>query len=236
MKAKIYPLSENAISVELCTTIAGEVHHSVMSFCEVLARQKFSGLIEVVPAYASVTVFYDPTLVLRTASLKSSTPSTWVITYLEDLLQNPFPSTRILQPVISVPVCYDPEFGLDLDFLSALHQLSPEEIIQLHTGKEYTVYMLGFTPGFPYMGAVDDQLASPRKDRPRTVVPAGSVGIAGKQTGVYPFATPGGWQIIGRTPLKLFDPEKNPPTALKAGDRVKFYSIGKEEFNQQLQV
>ena len=232
MNSKIFPLCENALTVELGTTIGMEAHHRVMAFCEILEQHKFKGLIEAVPAYTSVTIFYEPIIVLRSSALRDSTPSQWVRAYVEDLLKILSPSTKVTQRIHSIPVCYDREFGLDLDFLSTLHHISSDDIIHLHSGKEYTVYMLGFTPGFPYMGIVEDQLASPRKENPRTIVPGGSVGIAGKQTGIYPFATPGGWQIIGRTPWKLFDPEKKSPTLLKAGDRVRFFPITKKEFDQ----
>ena len=124
----------------------------------------------------------------------------------------------------------DEGFGIDLHELSALLQLSIEEIIQLHTGKSYHVFMIGFTPGFPYMGTVDERLPTQRKTQPRLQVPPGSVAIAGNQTGMYPFATPGGWNIIGRTPINIFDLQKENPFLLKAGDEVKFIPVTKEVF------
>ena len=131
--------------------------------------------------------------------------------------------------LIKVPICYDEEFGIDLDRIAKEKKLSKEEIIQLHTGKKYKVYMLGFLPGFPYMGAVDEKIAMPRKAQP-IMVTGGSIGIAGKQTGIYPFTSPGGWNIIGITPLRLFDQSKDEPTLLRTGDLVEFYSISKDEF------
>ena len=131
--------------------------------------------------------------------------------------------------IMNIPVCYDEEFGVDLQRIVEEKKLSKDEVIRLHCGKQYRVFMLGFLPGFPYMGEVDEKIAMPRKSEPKAVA-AGSVAIAGRQTGIYPLASPGGWSVIGRTPLKLFDPEKERPTLLNAGDTVEFYSISKEEF------
>lgn len=133
------------------------------------------------------------------------------------------------EPLINIPVCYDKEYGPDLDFVALKNDISVEEIIQCHLATTYRVYMLGFLPGFAYMGLINEKIVSPRKQYPAPVE-AGSVGIAGKQTGIYPFKSPGGWQIIARTPLKLFDKEKTNPVLFKAGDNVKFYSITKDEF------
>jgi inhibitor of KinA len=127
-------------------------------------------------------------------------------------------------------VCYAERFALDLEELVQQKHLSKQEIIQLHTSITYRVYMIGFLPGFAYMGEVDEKIAMPRRQQPRTAVPEGSVGIAGAQTGIYPFTSPGGWNIIGRTPLKLFDKDKEEPTFFKPGDEVTFYSITEDEF------
>jgi inhibitor of KinA len=131
--------------------------------------------------------------------------------------------------LISIPVCYEKEFAHDLEWIAIQNNISLEEIISLHTAASYHVYMLGFLPGFAYMGLVNDKISVPRKQKPVTVE-AGSVGIAGKQTGIYPLSSPGGWQIVGRTPMKLFDKEKESPTLIKSGDSVQFYSITKDEF------
>jgi inhibitor of KinA len=139
-------------------------------------------------------------------------------------------TTPLPGSLVTVPVCYDMEFGNDLNYIASQNNISPEEIIHYHTSGIYRVYMLGFLPGFAYMGEVNEKIISPRKQQP-VQVQAGSVGIAGKQTGIYPFTSPGGWQIIGRTPLTLFDKKNTEqPTIFKAGDKVKFISISKDEF------
>jgi inhibitor of KinA len=137
--------------------------------------------------------------------------------------------------IIEIPVCYHPSFALDMEIISGSTQLSTKEIIRLHTDVEYTVYMIGFLPGFPYMGFVDDRIAFGRKSTPRAMVPAGSVGIAGKQTGIYPLDSPGGWQIIGRTPLTLFEPRRDPPVALEPGGTVRFFEVSLAEFESMSQ-
>lgn len=134
--------------------------------------------------------------------------------------------------IIEIPVCYDDEYGLDLNEMAQYHQTTKEEIIRIHTGNLYHVFMMGFSPGFPYMGILPDSIATPRKNQPRLKVPAGSVGIAGNQTGIYPSESPGGWNIIGRTPLKLFDKEKSQPFLLNTGDTIKFIPISKKQFEE----
>ncbi|NLG86950.1 MAG: 5-oxoprolinase subunit PxpB, partial [Firmicutes bacterium] len=131
-----------------------------------------------------------------------------------------------------IPVCYGGKFGPDLDYVCEHTGLSAEEVIQLHTGTDYLIYMLGFTPGFSYLGGMDERLATPRLKTPRTHIPAGSTGIAGKQTGIYPIDSPGGWQLIGRTPLKLYDPFRDPPVLLKAGNYVRFTAITEDEYEE----
>jgi inhibitor of KinA len=145
---------------------------------------------------------------------------------LKEDLTNEISKQRILE----IPVCYAKPFAPDLETLALQNQLTTEEVIQLHTAKVYRVYMIGFLPGFAYMGKVDHRIAAPRKSQPRTNIPAGSVGIAGEQTGIYPLVSPGGWNIIGQTPLKLFDAARPDPVLFQPGDRVHFYSISQNEF------
>ncbi len=150
---------------------------------------------------------------------------------LEERLQQPVQQDQIKERLLNIPVCYDQEFAWDIQQLAATKNISVEEVIQIHTARQYKVYMLGFLPGFAYMGEVDEKIATPRKPQPVNIE-AGSVGIAGKQTGIYPLSSPGGWQIIGRTPMKLFNAAEEEPTLLKAGDTVQFYSINKNEFEE----
>jgi len=134
--------------------------------------------------------------------------------------------------VVRIPVVYGGEYGPDLESLAKLHDMTPEQVIEIHSGKDYLIYMLGFTPGFPYLGGMDPKIATPRLKTPRTKIPAGSVGIAGEQTGFYPLDSPGGWQLIGRTPLALFDPEREAPFLLSAGEYVRFCPIPEDRFEE----
>jgi len=177
-----------------------------------LATRKIPGVREAIPTYRSVLVYYDPDEILfheLVAQMRQ------IETHLQTAI---LPEPRIVE----IPVAYGGEYGPDLEFVAEHAHLTPEEVIVLHTGRDYLVYMLGFTPGFCYLGGLADQLETPRLPEPRTRIPAGSVGIAGKQTGVYPIESPGGWRLIGRTPLRLFDPERDPPVLIQAGDYVRF--------------
>ena len=157
-----------------------------------------------------------------------------VFNFLSGLIQNsieyPITSVNTVSRSIKIPVCYDPSVAPDIALLAELHSISEEELIEVHTGKNYRVYMIGFLPGFAYMGTVDKRIATPRKSVPRTFVPAGSVGIAGEQTGIYPFGSAGGWQLIGRTPITMFNPANENPCYLQPGDEVKFFPITLSEY------
>jgi len=144
------------------------------------------------------------------------------------------PLDPIPLPAMEIPVCYEPEFGFDLEHVATHASLDGKEVVHLHSAAEYRVHCVGFTPGFPFLGGLNPKLATPRKDIPRKEIPAGSVGIGGKQTGIYPIKSPGGWNIIGRTPLRLFDPQKDPPALLRAGARVRFRAITREEFERAM--
>jgi inhibitor of KinA len=181
----------------------------------------FRGFIEAVPAYASLTVFYD-VLQVRDAHPNISTAYAFAENYLIKSLKK-LALTEATEPsLIEIPVIYD---GEDLVFVAEHTQLSIEKVIQIHMQATYRVYMMGFLPGFAYLGGMDERIATPRKSTPRTIVPAGSVGIAGKQTGIYPLESPGGWQLIGRTSLELFNIDSPNPALLRAGDLVKFVRI-----------
>jgi inhibitor of KinA len=227
-----YSLSEKAIVIQLGSTIDNAVHHQVISLNRLLNREPFEGFIETVPAYNTITIYYDPLLVYNSTAMKGNAPSEKVNYYLQHLLAS-LPQGPVIQTnSLSIPVCYDAEMAPDLNWVAKWLHTSIENIVQLHTSSIYTVYMLGFSPGFPYMGKLDSRLSVPRKETPRAKVEPGSVGIAGEQTGIYPFAGPGGWQLIGRTPVTLFDPAKDDPVLLHPGDQVRFTSITKEEFYQ----
>jgi inhibitor of KinA len=211
----IDPVGDAALLVTMGDTIDLAINRRVHALANLLMSESFPGLGECVPAYVSVLVHYDPL----------------ILTYdqLTELVESRLAGLVIdaqWQPrVMEVPVVYGGESGPDLDFVSRHSGLTQAEVIALHSADEYPVYMMGFTPGFPYLGGMDRRLACPRLETPRTRIPAGSVGIAGEQTGIYPLESPGGWRIIGRTPLRLFDIHREPPCLLAPGDVVRFVSI-----------
>ncbi len=225
---RIFPLGDAAITIDYGNNISESVNKEVVARFQQMRSHPLSGMVEAVPAYSSLTVYYDVP-VLRKIIPVNVTVFEWMKKQLEERLQKPLPENIAETRLIRIPVCYEKEFAPDIRELAGAKNISVEEVIRLHLSGSYRVYMLGFLPGFVYLGEVDDQIAMPRKPQPQPVW-AGSVGIAGKQTGIYPLASPGGWQIIGRTPWRLFDANKAEPTLLRAGDTVQFYSISKNEF------
>ncbi|WP_210463062.1 5-oxoprolinase subunit PxpB [Rufibacter roseolus] len=226
---KIYPLGDTAVVLQLGDEIAVETHGQVKAVVRFLNQHSFPGLIEYVPAFTTVTIYYDPWLV---SEWGKSDPYAAVEENLRQMLAE-LETGSETEPasVKEIPVVYGGEYGPDLAFVAQHTGLSMAEVIARHTQPEYLVYMIGFAPGFPYLGGMDPKIAAPRKEVPRQVIPAGSVGIAGVQTGVYPMETPGGWQLIGRTPLNLFDPNRAEPSLLQMGDVVRFVSISEQEYN-----
>jgi inhibitor of KinA len=227
---RIYPLNERAITIELGEAISEDVHRRVMSLRDEILDICLAGILDVVTAYTTVTVYFDPDL-LRNSMLPGKTPLQKMTQFVsEKATSTKEGKSSAANSVITIPVCYHEDFACDLQWVASHHHTTAEEIVRRHTNEEFTVFMIGFTPGFPYMGILPPELESPRKQNPRIQVPAGSVGLAGKQTGIYPFATPGGWQIIGRTPVRLFDAKSPTPSLLKPGDKVRFESISKDQF------
>jgi KipI family sensor histidine kinase inhibitor len=215
-------MGDSGLLVEYGAGIDPQINRKLQAARYALTQEQPAGVFEIVPAYRSVLIVYDP-LTIRCEELKG------LVADLNDrLTQIELPSPE----TIEVPVCYGDQFGPDLKRVATRNGLSEEEVVQLHSEPAYPVYMLGFTPGFPFLGGLSEKLFTPRLDSPRTSVAAGSVGIANNQTGIYPLESPGGWQLIGRTPLKLFDPGRKTPFLLKAGDMLKFKPIFSEEFNR----
>ena len=212
-------MGDRALLVELGDGISPLVNKKVRELFLCLKNNRVEGIVETMPGYRSLLIVYDP-LKITLSALKERL----------NKLHTTIDRSEIPKPrTLEIPVVYGGECGPDLNWVAEYHKLSPEEVVRFHTGTTYQVYMIGFTPGFAYMGQLPEAIATPRRETPRTAVPRGSVGIAQSQTGVYPVESPGGWQIIGRTPLRLFDPEKWPPTPLEMGDLVKFLSIKEEE-------
>lgn len=205
-----------AVTVSFPARIALDVSTRVVAVAEAVRAADYPGVRDVVPTYHSVTVYVDP--------LRADLDRLWA--GLEDAAVAPLGAAAAPRE-IAVPVAYGGERGPDLSAVARFAGVSPERVVELHTGRRYRVYMLGFLAGFPYMGAVDPRIAIPRRNTPRTDVAAGSVGIAGEQTGVYPARAPGGWHVIGRATVGSFDPSRDPPCPWRAGDLVTFTAVGK---------
>ncbi len=216
MSLEITPLGDSALIVRV-----GDSLGEVLALQRLLAGAKISGVEEVAPALASVAVFFESPTALTNAAAT-----------LQALLRGrrPAPPALADSRLVEVPVCYEPAYGLDLLAVAEHTRLTPREIALRHASVVYEVRCVGFTPGFPYLSGLPNALATPRRAAPRTVVPSGSVAIAGAQTGIYPLASPGGWNIIGRTPLQLFDAAREPAALLQAGDRVRFVAVTETEF------
>ena len=217
---RILTVGDCAVSVEFGQEISLEINHKVMALKMVLEREPIRGIVELIPTYCSLLIQYDP-MDLRYGQLRDRLEA--LVTQLDEVEMPP-------KQVVEIPVAYGGEYGPDLGEVARTHNISEEEVIKLHSEPEYPIYMLGFVAGFPYLGGMNKAIATPRKKSPRLKIEAGSVGIAGEQTGIYSVESPGGWQIIGRTPLKLYDVNRNDPVLLKAGQYIKFKPITKEEF------
>jgi inhibitor of KinA len=220
---KIFPLGDNALTIELGNEISPALNDKAVKISQYFEKNLFEGFIESVPAYSSVSIFYD-VFKVRKAFPDFSTAFQKVKNLAEKALRNLAETAAASPLLIEIPVDFRRQFALDLDFVASKANLTANEVIEIFTGRTYRVFMVGFLPGFAYMGEVDERIAAARKESPRLVVPKGSVGIAGKQTGIYPFDSPGGWRIIGKTDFELFTPQAENPCALKAGNSIKFYA------------
>ena len=204
-----------------------------MALFHELSNAKIVGAKDIIPAYTTITVVYDIAAIRK---ITNTAAYKYISEQIEKAISECDWKNESSPREIIIPVCYDISLGIDLPEMSNQKNVSIEEIISIHTSATYNVYMLGFLPGFAYMGMVDDKIAVPRLSHPRKNVPAGSVGIAGNQTGIYPLDSPGGWNIIGQTPLRMFDINNTDPCLVKPGDKVKFVSISLEQFHQQKSV
>ena len=211
---------DRAIFIELGDSIDPEVNRRVSNLKLAIEKAVIPGVVESVPAYRSLLVYFEP-LQISAAELRET---------IGNLLQSFTSSELLRRRLIEIPVTYGGEFGPDMELVASHSNLSAAEVVRIHSRARYLIYMIGFMPGFPYLGGMSPDIATPRKTTPRLKIPAGSVGIAGNQTGIYPAESPGGWQIIGRTPLELFHPTREPPSILQAGDYLTFVSITTEEF------
>lgn len=232
---EMFPIGESGILVEFGNKIHPNIHRKTKALADYLDAHPFQGMIECVSAFSSVAVFYD---LIKVKKLQNNYREKDQLSYnivksiLEEILLTLDLFDDNKPRIVEVPVCYGGEFGPDLDYVAEYNKITVNEVIKIHSSGEYLVYMIGFAPGFPYLGGMSEKISVPRRQSPRMLIPEGSVGIAGMQTGVYPIGTPGGWQLIGRTPLELFRPQESSPSLLKSGDIVKFYPISYEEYKK----
>ena len=231
---EIAPLGDAALVVRIRDRFEDAPEKTLNEVLNVLRRledAQILGIIELAPAYTTVAVFFDPARVIDAAG-EPDCVMEWLTQKIYEALTHGKRKQvkHAAARWVEIPVCYDPEFALDLDHVADHAQMSPKEIVDLHSAAEYRVNCIGFTPGFPYLTGLPGKLATPRRATPRKEIPTGSVAIGGAQTGIYPQVSPGGWNVIGRTPLRLFDPQKDPPVLLRAGNRVRFRAITREEF------
>lgn len=215
------PLGEGAIVIEAGTEINENTQKKIRTIAALLEAEPPAWMVEFIPAFTTVAVFYNPATVLYETA-KSDLEA--LLPHIEEAAASP-------SRTIEIPVCYGGEFGPDLEFVAQHNGLTPEQVIDIHTSGTYSVSMIGFAPGFPFISGMSEKIAAPRRETPRLRIPERTVGIAGKQTGVYPIETPGGWQLIGRTPIRLFRPEQEIPSLLRAGDKIVFRRISEKEYD-----
>jgi inhibitor of KinA len=224
---KIYISGSNAFTIEMGNSIEESINKKVLALFYHLKNLNIPYVIDIIPAYCTVTVILNNITGLRKE--KENTFS-FIQKKIESAIDQCDFNKSFPSRLIEIPVCYDVSMGLDLEEMAGQNKIPVDDIISIHSKKTYHVFMIGFLPGFAYMGSVDHRIRTPRKIMPRTIVPAGSVGIAGEQTGIYPFDSPGGWNIVGRTPIKMFDVKKENPVLLNAGDEVRFISVTLKEY------
>lgn len=221
---RILPTGDSSVSVEFGNEISEAVNRRVRAYRLALEKAGIPGITETVPTYRSLMIHYDP-FVIPYGALQEK---------LEALLAQTDQVGIPAGLVLEIPVLYGGEAGPDLAFVAAHAGLSEEEVIRIHSSAEYLIYMLGFTPGFTYLGGMDERIAAPRLTEPRVRIPAGSVGIAGTQTGIYPVDSPGGWQLIGRTPVRMYDPARDKPILPEAGQYIRFFPVTQDEYDRIL--
>ncbi len=217
---RFLPAGESCVVVDFGEYIDYNVNRKVQALRKALEKAAFPSIRELLPTYRSLAIYLNP-LKENPRNLRKK---------IEEILSSMEKENLPPGEAVDIPVCYGEDFGPDLGFVASSNGLSEEEVLRRHSGREYYCYMLGFTPGFPYLGGMDPSIATPRLSKPRQTIPGGSVGIADQQTGIYPIESPGGWQLIGRTPLTLFDPRKNPPILLEAGLWIRFVPVSSEEY------
>ena len=224
-KARFRIAGDTGLLVELGEGVDPAVNAKVWAMVAALSDPMPNGILQIVPTYRSLLLVYDPG---KTHPEQVRGVVETVESKLETLDSTP-------EKIVEIPVCYGGKLGPDIEHVAETNNLTVDEVIQIHSDKDYLIYMVAFTPGFPFLGGLDPRLSTPRLTSPRTRVPEGSVALANNQTGIYPIASPGGWQLIGRSPLRLFRPEKAKPFLYQAGDRIRFCPINQDEYEQLLE-
>lgn len=219
---RILPAGDCAVIVEFANVIDEKINNVIRNYVRNLKEKKGNGIQEIIPTFRSVLVQYDPRFIQYDALLSD----------LNEILDMQGEMEEEAKRIIEIPVCYEGEYAPDIEFVAEHAGLSVEEVIQIHSSKDYLIYMLGFQPGFPYLGGLDSRIFTPRLAEPRIKLRAGSVGIGGEQTGFYPLESPGGWQLIGTTPVKAYNPNKENPIPYEAGDYIRFIPISEEQFKE----
>ena len=221
-KVKFLTAGDSAIVMEFGDTIEKEINARIAAVVENLKNKKIDGILDILPTYRSILINYDPVKISYGEMMD----------ILKGLSKTDSNKQSDEVRLIEIPTLYGGEYGPDIDFVAENAKMSKEEVIKIHSGTDYLVYMMGFIPGFTYLGGLDERIATPRLKSPRLKIDPGSVGIAGSQTGMYPLESPGGWQLIGRTPLKLFDDTKEPPVFIQAGDYIRYVPIDQKEYDR----
>ena len=219
-QARILTAGDSALTVEFGNEISEEINGRVLALDAAIQKADVPGVVETVPTYRSLLICYDPCIVRQKALARA----------VARLARGLGPAGAAGGRIVEIPVCYGGEYGEDLPDVAAHAGLSEEEVVRLHSSRDYLIYMLGFLPGFAYLGGLDPRIATPRLSTPRVRIPAGSVAIGGEQTGIYPIASPGGWRLIGSTPVRPYDPGREDPILYRAGDRIRFVPIPQPEY------
>ena len=221
-KIKLLTAGDSSILLQFGNTIDPAINRKIAATVQLMREQHINGVTDVIPAFCSLLINYDPR-VISYEQIKRR---------MEALVKIDVTAGDTRKRVFEIPVCYGGEYGPDIQNIADHAGLSVEEVIQIHTSRDYLIYMLGFLPGFTYLGGLDERIHTPRLANPRIRIPAGSVGIGGSQTGIYPMDSPGGWQLMGMTPVKTYDPDREMPILVEAGDYIRFVAIDEGEFHR----
>ncbi len=219
---KIVAAGDSSILIEFGNEINPEINRKIISLVQLIRAQQIEGVVDMIPAFCSLLVNYDPRIISYDKMQGR----------MRELLRMDVQAAAGSRRIFEIPVCYGGEYGPDIENIAANAGLSVEEVIRIHSSQDYLIYMLGFLPGFCYLGGLDERIHTPRLANPRVRIPAGSVGIGGSQTGIYPLDSPGGWQLMGMTPVKTYDPTREIPILVQAGDYIHFIPIDEDEYHR----